>query len=84
MTQISAGQKIKGGPTNKDALTNKDRPTTRIEKVRTDHVRQESISVQIPILEKRVASETNDLNGDFRVQVQYRKQQRQQLKPHVR
>ncbi len=78
MTQISAGQKIKGGPTNKD------RPTTRIEKVRTDHVRQESISVQIPILEKRVASETNDLNGDFRVQVQYRKQQRQQLKPHVR
>jgi len=80
VTQISAGQKIKDGPKNKDELTNKDKPTnkdgptTRIEKVRTDHVRQESISIQIPILEKRVASETNDLNGDFRVRVQHRKQ----------
>jgi len=43
-------------------------PTTRLEEVMTNHVRQESIAIQTPVREKRVASETNDLSGNFRVQ----------------
>jgi hypothetical protein len=64
MTQISAGRKIKGGPTNKegptnkngatnkDGPTNKNGPTTRLEKVATRHVQQESIALQTPTLEE--------------------------------
>ncbi len=80
MTQISAGRKIKDGPTNKGVATNKEEPmnkngpTTRLEEVMTNHVRQESIAIQTPVREKRVASETNDLSGNFRVQGQHRKQ----------
>jgi hypothetical protein len=53
---------------------NKNGPTTRLEEVMTNHVRQESIAIQTPVREKRVASETNDLSGNFRVQGQHRKQ----------
>jgi len=80
VTQISAGRKIKDGPTNKGVANEQrgadeqKRATTRLEEVMTNHVRQESIAIQTPVREKRVASETNDLSGNFRVQGQHRKQ----------
>ena len=74
MTQIDDAPKIKDGPTNKEEPMNKNGPTTRLEEVMTNHVRQESIAIQTPVREKRVASETNDLSGNFRVQGQHRKQ----------
>ena len=79
MTQISAGRKIKDGPmnngvaTNKEEPMNKNGPTTRLEEVMTNHVRQESIAIQTPVREKRVASEINDLGGNSYVQGQHRK-----------
>ena len=73
MTQIDDAPKIKDGPTSKEQPTNKNGPTTRLEEVMTNHVRQESIAIQTPVREKRVASETDDLSGIFRVQGQHRK-----------
>jgi len=64
VTQISAGRKIKdgptnkdgptskGGPTNKEGPTTKDGPTPRLEKVTTNNVEQGSIALQTAILEK--------------------------------
>jgi len=78
--QISAARKIKDGPTNKGVATNKKEPmnkngpTTGLEEVMMKLVRQESIAIQIPAREKRIASETNDLTGNLRVQGQSRKQ----------
>jgi len=80
VTQISAGRKIKDGPTNKGVLTNKEEPmnkngpTTRLEEVMTNHARQGSIAIQTPVRVKRVASEINDLSENSRVQGQHRKQ----------
>jgi len=68
MTQISAGRKTKDGPTSKDGLT------SRLAKVRAAHVQLESMAKETPLMEKRVASETEDLIGNFHVQVQYQKQ----------
>jgi hypothetical protein len=58
VTQISAGRKIKNGPTNKDGPTSKEGPTTkdgptpRLEKVATCNVQPGSINIQAAILEK--------------------------------
>jgi hypothetical protein len=52
VTQISAGRKIKDGPTNKEGPTTKDGPTPRLEKVATYNVQPGSINIQAAILEK--------------------------------
>jgi len=51
VTPISAGRKIKDGPTNKNGPMNKGVATTGLEKVTTHNVQQESIAIQTQIPE---------------------------------